>query len=344
MLISLLALAATIVSDPPPFAMRVDSARHEVFMTLGPLHLAPTPAGVGHAEAHSSAHDIPLLPLTWPVAGWARGFRVRIYDAEGRLLSRRILHHVELLHLERRRLTESTFERTFAAGQETADLMLPSSVGVRLEAGAEMAILAAFANETTEALHDVTLEVVVVYLPDDRTPRPREIRPVDIDVLLHAGSSNTFDVAPGRTVYQRDFTLPVSGRLLGVGGHLHDYAESIALLDVTGEKVLFTLKAKRDSAGKVSGVGRKLFAVFGEGLKLRAGRIYRVSAVYQNPFERTLVDGGMALLGGIFAPDNPALWPPLDRTDPAFLADKGALDRLGIAKVVSHATGGHEHK
>jgi hypothetical protein len=344
MLVPLLVLAATFLSDPPPFAVRVDSARHEVIMTMGPVHVAPTHAGASHAEMHPAGHDLPMVPFAWPVAGWVRGFRIRIYNADGAPLSRRMLHHVNLLNLERRRLTEPVFERTLAAGQETADVMLPSSLGVRIDSGTEMAILAAFVNETGEELHDVTLEVVVVYLPDDRTPRPREIRPIDIDLSFRAGSSSGFDVGPGRTVYQRDFTLPVSGRLLGVGGHLHDYAESIALIDMTTGKQLFKLKTRRDSAGHVLGVGRKLYLVIGNGLKLHAEHSYRVVAIYDNPFDRTLVDGGMASLGGIFAPDNPALWPPLDRSDPAFIADKGALDRLGAATVVTTSAGGHEHE
>jgi hypothetical protein len=52
-------------------------------------------------------------------------------------------------------------------------------------------------------------------------------------------------------------------------------------------------------------------------------------AIYRNPLGRTLVDGGMAVLGGIFAPDDAARWPALDRGDAVFTADLAGLDRFG---------------
>ena len=110
-------------------------------------------------------------------------------------------------------------------------------------------------------LHDVILDFVIPYLPDNTMPRPREVRPFDIDVGFRPGNTDAFDVGPGRTVHQRDFVLPAGGRLLGVGGHLHDYGESLALMDMTTGKMLFELKTKSDAEGKVSGVARRLFGV-----------------------------------------------------------------------------------
>jgi hypothetical protein len=332
----LLSLAVLFSADVPPLTVRLDATRHEVILTMGPFHLAPSPTGEGHAGMHHGGHGIPLLRFVWPVGGWARGFRIKIHDVDGPPLSRRLLHHVNLLHLERRQLLEPVFERTIAAGQETDDVVLPSSIGVRIESGAEMALLSAWANETGEDLPDVVLDLVIPYLPNNTMPRPRDVRPFDIDLGFRPGETDAFDVGPGRTVHQRDFVLSTGGRILGAGGHLHDYAESIALVDVTTGKVLFELRTTMDSAGKVSGVGRKLFGVTGDGLRLRAGRPYRVIAIYQNPLGRMLVDGGMAVLGGIFAPDDPARWPVLDRTAAGFLADVAGLDRIGWATVAAH--------
>ncbi|HEV8355656.1 MAG TPA: hypothetical protein VGQ17_02710 [Gemmatimonadales bacterium] len=339
----LLSLAVLLSTDVPPLTVRVDSKSHEVILTLGPFHLAASPTGEDHAGMHHGGHGIPLLRFAWPAGGWVRGFRISIHDGEGRPLSRRLLHHVNLLHLERRQLLEPVFERTIALGQETDDVLLPSSVGVRIESGAEMALLSAWANETGEDLHDVMLDFVIPYLPENTMPRPREVRPFAIDLGFGPRDTDAFDVGPGRTVHHLDFVLPTGGRILGAGGHLHDYAESIALVDLTNGKVLFELRTKMDSAGKVSGVGRKLFGVTGNGLRLRAGRPYRVIAIYQNPLGRTLVDGGMAVLAGIFAPDDPARWPELDRTDAKFVADLAGLDRIGWAAIASRDLGGHRH-
>lgn len=336
-------LAVLLVTDAPPLTVRVDASRHEVILTLGPLHLAAAPTGEGHEGMHHGGHNMPLVRFAWPVAGWLRGFQTTIHDAEGRPLSRRLLHHINLFHLERRQLLEPVFERTIAAGQETDDVSLPASIGVRIESGAEMALLSAWTNETGEDLHDVVLEFVLPYLPENTSPRPRSVGSFAIDLGFRPGQTDAFDVGPGRTVHQRDIVFPTGGRILGIGGHLHDYGESIALVDLTNGKVLFELRAKADSAGKVSSVGRRLFSVTGEGLRIRAGRPYRVVAIYQNPLGRTLVDGGMALLAGIFAADDPATWPVLDRTNASFLADLAALDRIGWASVGPRSAGSHQH-
>ena len=337
----LLLLPALLGADTPPLTVRTDPARNEVTLTLGPMHLARMAAGEEHRGMHHGGHGLPLARFDWPVSGWIRGFRIRITDADNRPLSRRLLHHLNLLHLERRQLVEPVYERTIAVGQETEDVVLPASIGVRIETGAEMALLSVFANETADDLHDVTLEFVVSYLPANTMPRPREVRPVAFDVGFRPGESDAFDVGPGRTVRERDFVLATGGRLLGVGGHLHDYAESIALVDLTSGKTLFELRTRTDSSGKVSGVERKLFGVRGDGLKLRAGRPYRVVAVYRNPLGHTLVEGGMAVLAGIFAPDAVAEWPALDRRDRVFLADLAGLDRMGW--VAQGARVGHQH-
>jgi hypothetical protein len=55
--------------------------------------------------------------------------------------------------------------------------------------------------------------------------------------------------------------------------------------------------------------------------------------VYDNPSGRRIVGGGMALLGGIFAPEHPERWPAIERTDPVFRADAAGLDRIGWATV-----------
>jgi hypothetical protein len=344
MFLSLFSLAALLGSDAPPFTVRVDSTRHEVILSLGPLHLAAAPSGEGHQGAHQGGHDIPVLRFAWPVGGWIRGFRLKIHDGEGRPLSRRLVHHINLLHLERRQLNEPVLERTIAVGQETADVVLPASIGVRIDSGAEMALLSAWANDSGEDLHDVIFEFAVPYLPENTAPRPREVRSFAFDVGFRPGESDAFDVGPGRTVHQREFVSPTDGRILGVGGHLHDYGESLALVDLTNGKVLIKLNAKADSTGKLLSVGRKLFGVSGDGLRIRAGRRYRVTAIYQNPNGRTLVQGGMALLAGIFAPDDPARWPALDRTDEGFLAEMAALGRLGWASVAESGAGRPERR
>jgi hypothetical protein len=63
-----------------------------------------------------------------------------------------------------------------------------------------------------------------------------------------------------------------------------------------------------------------LYGVLGRGPHLKAGRPYRLVAVYEgSPADS--IRGAMGLMGGIFAPDHYNRWPKIDRRDPAYLID-----------------------
>ena len=234
---------------------------------------AAAPAGGGaEVKYHEGGHEMGQIRFTWPVAGWARGFRIAIRDGAGRPLPRELLHHINLMHLDRRQLLTPLYERSLAVGKETGDAMLPRSTGVRLEAGAEMALQSAWSNETGKDYGEVILELTLCYLPANIAPRPVDVRPLVMDVGYMPGVNNTFDVGPGRTVHRREFLMPIDGRLLGVGGHLHDYAESLDLVDVATGRVLVALRPTADASGRVTGMSRELYGVSGEGVRLRAGR------------------------------------------------------------------------
>ena len=260
---------------------------------------------------------------------WLRGFDAVVMDSAGRPLSRSLLHHINLLHFGRRQLLHPILERTLAAGQETEAVHLPKGIGVRVETGAPMGLLTAWANDAAEP-QSVILELRLDYLPNDLNPRPMEVRTLMFDLGFAPGESDAFDLPPGRSVFQRDYQFPVDGRLLAVGGHLHDYGESLELIDLATGKAVVSLHPAADAEGKVTAMPRQLFGVTGEGLRLRAGRRYRLIAVYQNQMPHPITNGGMAVMGGIFAPDHPRDWPALDPTNPDYRTDLLDLERMGV--------------
>ena len=78
--------------------------------------------------------------------------------------------------------------------------------------------------------------------------------------------------------------------------------------------------AQRTPDGEVTGVTHGLYGVLGRGPHLKAGRPYRLVAVYEgSPADS--IRGAMGLMGGIFAPDHYHRWPRIDRRDPAYLID-----------------------
>ena len=347
MLVPLFALVSLgLGSQGPSFSVQADERRHEVVLRLGPFPLPANEPEHRHEGdepsmdmmAHAHGPSLPAYRFRWPVAGWARGFRVEIQDPAGHPLSRRLLHHVNLDHLGRRALAFPMFEKTMAAGQETDAVMLPKSVGVRIEKGDDMALASMWTNETEPDLPAVVMIIRIKYLPDNTVPRPVDVRPLTMDIGFRPGLTASFDLDTGKQELRREFVFPVDGRLLGLGGHLHDYGQWIELRDGKSGKVLVTLKGKQAKDGKLLGVTRKLLGVSGNGLRIRAGYPYLVVASYHNPTGRRLKLGGMAALGGIFTADDPGKWPPLDRTDPIYLAEMDALGEAGWVVVPESGT------
>ena len=88
--------------------------------------------------------------------------------------------------------------------------------------------------------------------------------------------------------------MPVSGRLIAAGGHLHDFGKELRLEDLVSGRVLARVKAKRTPTGEVTGVSHALYGML-RGPHLVAGRQYRLVAVYQGAAPRTRSAGRWGL-------------------------------------------------
>lgn len=312
----------------------VDSALHEVAVTVGPYDLQTMPAGMSHESMeHDQMHGTPTYRFEWPVEGWFRGFRIELKDKRGNAVDRRVLHHMIMVNFDRRQLFYPAVERLLGIGQETGDVNVPKTIGVPLHPGQRLGMYLAWANQTGLDLEGVEFTVYMLYSPSNLNPRPVDALPVYMDVNLTVGGANSFDVPPGRFEKSWEFTAPTSGHLLGVSGHLHDYGVSVRLEDVESGKVLTQIDATRTPDGMVTKMGRKLFGVSGKGLKMEAGKRYRVVGVYDNTTGKVF-PAAMASIVGLFAPDDMTKWPALDLADEQLQMDLAKLDERG---------GGHNH-
>jgi hypothetical protein len=139
--------------------------------------------------------------------------------------------------------------------------------------------------------------------------------------------------------------VPVSGRILAAGGHVHDYADFIRLEEVESDKVVFSIDPKLDAEGKLLKVPRKIFGARGEGIRLHAGRKYRIRADYDSPAADTLKSGAMGIIVLLYKPDDLGLWPKVDLTDPNLQIDLTWLQTMGIPKETGAGAdhGAHQH-
>lgn len=315
--------AVALLSQSPGFSVTVDSGHHEITIRSGPYNV---PAGTGqHGDHHAMGHETPLFGFPWPVKGRLRGFRIEVDDGQGRPLPREMLHHMNLLHFDRRQLLDAAVERVLATGQETAPVLLPSSVGIPLAYGARLGLVAAWFNNTVNEIPDVWLRVVFRFSPSTLVPAPLDVLPVGFDVGYAVGTSDAYDLPPGRSIKAREFVMPLNARLLAVGGHLHQYGVSVRLEEAESGRIVVELKPETEPGGEIRRMPVKLLGVSGAGLRLHAGRHYRIVGEYDNRSGITIPDGAMAVMAALLRPDCLRCWPRIDLTDSHYAMDLATL-------------------
>jgi hypothetical protein len=320
----------------PTVHVSVDSSRHELTVTSGPYNLPNMPPMEDHAMMDlGMSHDTPLQRFAWPVEGWFRGFRVELVDGQGRPVPPHVMHHMVMVNFSRRQLLYSAAERLMGTGTETEEVSVPKTIGVPMKPGMQLGMYVAWHNDTGRDLDGVHLKLVMLWTPKNQNPQPVNALPIYMDVNLTVGGQNTYDVPPGKSTRAYEFTLPVGGRLLGVGGHMHDYGTRVWLEDVQSGKVLTQVTAERDAEGKLVKVSRKLFGVSGDGLRLKPNRRYRVVGEYDNPTGEMRPMGAMASMVGLFVPDDMRRWPSIDPRDPIYRRDLASLEVRGASSSMS---------
>lgn len=325
LVLAIIAAAIRSGGDSTAASARVDSARHEVVVTAGSWTLAAD--GGAHA-GHAGHLPQPPARFVWPVDGWVHGMRFRAVTRDGRAVPRSLLHHLAIINLSRRDLFLQIPERLFEMGSETADIELPRTVGVPVTAGAPMAVTLAWSAAGTDALAEVSVELTIDWSPANSAPRPLSALLVTMQVITTAGETS-FDLPPGNAKWATDYALGVDGRILAAGGHLHDYGTGIQLRDLStpAAGAVIQLSSRRDAAGHVTGIERKMPGLTGNGIPLEAGHLYRLEGGYANPKATPVERGGMVFLVLLFAPTRVDDWPSADVNAASW---KGYLEQTGL--------------
>ena len=318
-----------IADRPPTLEIDVDEDAKVISVRMGPF--VPHVGAADH-DTHGNGPDPSLSPLmrfAWPVDGWLRGFSVRLLDRGGNELPRDILHHVIGVNFDRRQLVYPALERFVGVGTETGDIELPAELGVPMAAGQQLGLYASLHDETGRGAPPVEVLVTMSYTPRDERDDVKDVLPIYLDTNHHVGATNAWDLPPGRSERTWEFTVPVSGDLLGVSGHLHDHGRHVRLEDAETDEVLVELEARRDRQGRVEEVEtrafRKWLGLRWDPLRLEAGHLYRVVGVYDSPLADTVPNGAMAHIVGVFAPDDVSRWPSLDLDNDSIRLDIAAL-------------------
>jgi hypothetical protein len=292
--------------------VQYDVERGDVVLAMAPVDL---PANAGH----SVVRQAPALTAAVPVDGWLGGYIVEVVDRDGRPVPREVIHHVNIMAPDRRELFSEIMQRMGAVGAETAPVRMPRLLGYPISKGEHIIVIGELHNPTAQDYNGVRVLVRMPHIPSTARPRPVDIQPFYIDVTPPA-ELHSFDLPPGRSETSWEGQAPVDGRMVMMGGHLHDHAVELRLEDATENRVLWRTEPILDADNRVIGMPQANL-IWRLGLKIRAGNTYRLVAVYDNPTGQTLVDGGMGALGGVFLPAQGAIWPRSNPEHPEYIRD-----------------------
>jgi hypothetical protein len=278
--------------------LKNDAGSRVLTVRLGPLDL----------PAHQTHHEIAQSPnefFTIPFDGWLTAYHPQLTDAAGRRLPNRLLHHVAFFNTARADfLCPQKPEHIFGAGGEMNDWPDQPGFGYRVHQGDRILVSTMFHNETARNYPQVFLEVEMDYQPASASgPKLKNVYPAWFDVK-GCGPSG-YDLTPGRNVTSDQFTLGYSGKLIGVGGHLHDYGRTLILEDSTHNQTIATLAAKLNAQYQMVSIPVKLFTRSG-GYPLKKGQVVKVTAIYDNPTGKPIPEGAMGIAVGYFLPDSDA--------------------------------------
>jgi len=357
----LFALVALVAADPddlppqlaalPAAVVTVDARRDEIVIELAPVDL---PANLVHEGMHAGHGDgegpgfPPVVLVTMPVSGALHGFRVEMVDSAGGRLPDALLHHLNFIDPFHRELFLPISRRVIAAGKETGGQRLPWFLfGLPFQKGDRLVLNAMLHNPTPTALRHVRTRLVVSYTAGSRPWPLFDVFPWQLDVLFPVGDK-AFDLPPGRSRKSYAARPALAGKIVGMGGHVHERALELSLTDVTTGAVLWAAAPETDSTGRVVGVPVARFYRWNRvGLPIDTSHVYRVTVEYDNQTGRALPQGGMGVIGGMFAPEEANAWPLADMTDPLYQQDLAHYLRLGrgdaTARPAVAAGAGQQH-
>jgi len=281
---------------------KTDSVTHKVTLRVGPMTL---PANTSHMK-------MPQPPnLYWTVLfdGWLSAYHPRLVNAKGESVPGTVLHHVAFWNENRSDfLCPNKDEHIFGAGSELTDWTPIMGYGYRVRKGDRIRIETMVNNPTATSYSDVYLEVVIPFVPNAFPDPVKSYYPAWMDAA-GCGSSG-YDLPAGPSSKTGEVTLKYNGILLGVGGHMHDYAKRLVLEDATKKETIATLDAVTDDTGHLKSMPVMTFYQIG-GKKLAAGDQLKITATYDNTTGKPIPQGAMGIVVGYFVPEDDSALAPL---------------------------------
>jgi hypothetical protein len=304
----------------PVATAQYDTARGELILEMPPIDI-PASSGM-----HQGMIVTPATRVEIPVSGYVHSFRVEVVDPQGRLLPEHTLHHFNVMDPGRRELFAPIMLRLLAASKETGSPAVPARlIGMPLVAGQQLVLKGMLHNSDSTPLPGSRARVVLGFVTAGHRYPLYQAYPWQLDTKFPVGGVDgikSFDLPAGRSEVSYTASPAVPGTLVGIGGHVHDYARHLVFRDSTTGQVLWHGVPSTDADGEVVSMPvKKFYSLTSLGVKLDPSHRYEVTVVYDNPTGHTIAFGGMGVVAGLFVPDAGTTWPGVDTANADYKAD-----------------------
>jgi hypothetical protein len=257
-------LAVVVAGDAVTRSADPAEAATTTSVRYGPFHLpAGTMSGPGQLHntivregscswltdifAHCLNQPVPPPCTDCYITGMVADIVIAGTDTSLNHMNGGMLHHVVNLNFSRNDPTcppnlfgntinqlgfsEGGNERFFASGNERTPMDLPPGYGYRVNSGDEWGLIFHLMNMAPEA-RDVELEYTFTWVSSGVQP----VKPIWFDID-QCGDSEV-DLPAGYSDVHWDWNSRLQGTIVAIGGHVHDYGLSIALVNAsTGENI-----------------------------------------------------------------------------------------------------------
>jgi len=315
-----MALTRVALDTLPVATARYDTAHGELILEMPPIDIP------GSSGMHQGMIVTPATRVEIPVSGYVHSFRVEVVDPQGRLLPEHTLHHFNVMDPGRRELFAPIMLRLLAASKETGSPAVPARlIGMPLAAGQQLVLKGMLHNSDSVSLPGSRARVVLGFVPAGHRYPVYQAYPWQLDTRFPVGGIDgikSFDLPAGRSEVSYTASPAVPGTLVGIGGHVHDYARHLVFRDSTTGQVFWHGVPRTDADGEVVSMPvKKFYSLTSLGVKLDPTHRYQVTVVYDNPTGHNIPFGGMGVVAGLFVPDAGTTWPGVDTANADYKAD-----------------------
>ena len=233
-----------------------------------------------HVLAFHSPGSMLQFRFTEPV--WVIAYQTEIHGPDGKEPAENYLCHTFFGNQKVEQLKSpdgkviSDEMRVLFSDAFTRQVRLPQGFGLQLSPEDSLDWMPMF-NNRGDRVARVGMRAKVHFIREKDLGKP--LRPLHT-LLKAVRTPHLFFVDPGRHEQETTFELPFDGRIHFIGAHIHPYAASITLFNVSRRERVWRGLAQTNPGGQTSGMDTYSSA---EGYPVRAGETFRLTSAYQNP-------------------------------------------------------------